>query len=163
MSRIIKIIDSRAQVVEDAWSVVRDMQSSSNPEREILPFSCLAGLGGNGVPPLQAIWLAPDDDFESHARRLGQLALIAVDFPSFRDGRGYSIGYLLRTRYGWQGELRAIGDLLRVQLNYMHRCGFDAFAVRADKDIADALNGFSPYSVQYQGAVDQPLPLFRRR
>ena len=164
MSRVIKIIDSRAQVVEDAWSVVRDMQSSSIPEREILPFSCLTGLDGSGASPaLQAIWISPDDDFESHARRLGQLALIAVDFPSFRDGRGYSIGYLLRTRYGWQGELRAIGDVLRDQLNYMRRCGFDAFAVRADKDIDDALKGFSPYSVQYQGAVDQPLPLFRRR
>lgn len=164
MSRVIKIIDGRTQVVEDAWSVVRDMPSSSNPERDILPFSCLTGPGGNRASPApQAIWLAGDDDFESHARRLGQLALIAVDFPSFRDGRGYSIGYLLRTRYGWQGELRAIGDVLRDQLNYMRRCGFDAFAVRADKDIDDALKGLSPYSVQYQGAVDQPLPLFRRR
>jgi uncharacterized protein (DUF934 family) len=70
---------------------------------------------------------------------------------------------LLRTRYGWAGELRAIGDVLRDQLNYMRRCGFDAFSVRSDKDIHDAIKSFSHYSVRYQGAVDNPLPLFRRR
>jgi uncharacterized protein (DUF934 family) len=164
MPKVIKIINGQPQVVDDQWTVVRDLSSSSAPEREILPLACLQADQAQQLSlPLHAIWVSPDDDFESCADKFGQLALIAVDFPSFRDGRGYSIGYLLRTRYGWQGELRAIGDVLRDQLNYMRRCGFDAFAVRADKDIDDALKGFSRYSVQYQGAVDQPLPLFRRR
>jgi uncharacterized protein (DUF934 family) len=69
----------------------------------------------------------------------------------------------LRERYGWRGELRAIGDVLRDQLNFMARCGFDAFAVRADKDIHDALRAFEEFSVKYQGAFDTPQPLFRRR
>jgi uncharacterized protein (DUF934 family) len=112
---------------------------------------------------VQAVWISPDDDFESCMPQLKNMQLIAVDFPSFRDGRGYSIATLLRTRYGWTGELRAIGDVLRDQLNYMRRCGFDSFAVRADKDIHDALLSFSRYSVRYQGAVDDPVPLFRRR
>ena len=94
---------------------------------------------------------------------IGQLALIAVNFPKFTDGRGYSTGALLRSRYGFKGELRAIGDVLRDQLFYMHRAGFNAFAVRADKDIHDALSALSDFSETYQGAVDQPLPLFKRR
>ena len=72
-------------------------------------------------------------------------------------------GRLLRERYQWKGELRAIGDVLRDQLRFHARCGFDAFAVRADKDIHDALNAFGELSISYQGAVDNPEPLFRRR
>lgn len=170
MVEVIKIIDGEPQVVEDSWVVQRDAaddvenSSASALARRILPFSCLIGHSGNEAGPLpQGVWISPDEDFESHAHLLRGLELIAVDFPSFRDGRGYSIAYLLRTRYGWSGELRAIGDVLRDQLNYMRRCGFNSFALRADKDIRDALKSFSRYSVQYQGAVDQPLPLFRRR
>ncbi|MGZ3160079.1 MAG: DUF934 domain-containing protein [Burkholderiaceae bacterium] len=166
MANVIKLIDGKPQVVEDSWVVVRNMDAAAEPglEHEILPFSYWQNLPVNGEPvQSRAIWISPDDDFESCANRFHELNMIAVDFPSFRDGRGYSIGYLLRTRYGWKGELRAIGDVLRDQLTYMRRCGFDTFAVRADKDSHDALKSFSRYSVQYQGAVDQPLPLFRRR
>ena len=55
-------------------------------------------------------------------------------FPSFRDGRGYSQAYLLRTRLGWRGELRAVGDVLRDQLYFLHHCGFDAFLLRAEPE-----------------------------
>jgi len=61
-------------------------------------------------------------------RRCGHAALIAVDFPKFTDGRGYSIARLLRDRYNFRGELRAIGDVLRDQLFALSECGFDAFA-----------------------------------
>lgn len=166
MAKIIKIIDGTPQVIEDQWVVVRaaETASSQRTTQEILPFSRWKGLDSHDATAKpRAVWISPEDDFESHTVQLGELDLIAVDFPSFRDGRGYSIGYLLRTRHRWKGELRAIGDVLRDQLNYMRRCGFDAFAVRADKNIDDALKSFSRYSVQYQGAVDQPLPLFQRR
>ncbi|MGH8808317.1 MAG: DUF934 domain-containing protein [Noviherbaspirillum sp.] len=163
MSKIIKMIDGMPRVVDDAWVVVRSADAGAVPSpNEILPFPALKERAADESRP-RAAWIAPDDAFEAQAQRLCELDLIAVDFPSFRDGRGYSIATLLRARYGWSGELRAIGDVLRDQLNYMRRCGFDAFAVRADKDIHDALKGFSRYSVQYQGAVDQPQPLFRRR
>ncbi|MEK6293743.1 MAG: DUF934 domain-containing protein, partial [Paraburkholderia tropica] len=92
-----------------------------------------------------------------------KIALIAIDFPVFRDGRGYSIARLLRERYGYKGEIRAIGDVLRDQLRFYERCGFDAYALRADKDIHDALKAFTEFTVQYQGAFDEPSPLFRRR
>jgi uncharacterized protein (DUF934 family) len=164
MANLIKMIDGQPQIVEDTWVVVRDTKAlEAVPSAAILPFSVWKETYGSGSPvPARGVWISPDDDFEPFAQHLGELDLIAVDFPSFRDGRGYSIGYLLRTRYRWQGELRAIGDVLRDQLNYMRRCGFNAFALRADKNIDDALKSFSHYSVQYQGAVDEPLPLFRR-
>lgn len=166
MAHVIKIVNNEPQIVEDAWTVVRGAEGAteSGSEHLILPVSYLENppAGFQSIQP-RAAWIAPDDDFESMARHFNKLDLIAVDFPTFRDGRGYSIGYLLRTRFKWQGELRAVGDVLRDQLNYMRRCGFDSFAVRGDKNIHDAVKSFSHYSVQYQGAVDQPLPLFRRR
>lgn len=81
----------------------------------------------------------------------------------FTDGRNYSNARLLRDRYGYKGELRAIGDVLRDQLFYLHRCGFDAYALRADKDPYEALESLKDFSVTYQAATDEPLPLFRRR
>jgi len=88
---------------------------------------------------------------------------VAVHFPQFADGRGYSLGRLLRERYGWRGELRAIGDVLRDQLFYLTRCGFDAFDLREDQDLQAALSAFDDFSESYQTAVDQRQPLFRRR
>lgn len=166
MSKIIKLISGSPHIVDDHWDVIRAAESLDdiNFSGKIVPLSWLhtAGVGAD-TSKCRAVWIAPDDDFEPLAPQLRQLDLIAVDFPSFRDGRGYSIAALLRSRYGWAGELRAIGDVLRDQLNYMCRCGFDSFAVRADKDIHDALLSFNHYSVQYQGAIAEPLPLFRRR
>lgn len=121
---------------------------------QVHPVSALASTG---------VWIGANDEFEDIAGTLIQLPLIAVDFPSFRDGRGYSVAYLLRTRYHYQGQLRAIGDVLRDQLFYMQRCGFDAFEVRADKDLDDALKGLAAYTIRYQGSVDDPVPLFRKR
>jgi len=94
---------------------------------------------------------------------LPELALVAIEFPTFKDGRGYTIARLLRERFGYTGEVRAIGDVLRDQLAYMRRCGFDAFELKAGKDITGALQAFQEFSVTYQGACDDPRPLFRRR
>jgi len=93
---------------------------------------------------------------------LDQFALIAINFPKFADGRGYTIAQQLRVRFGYRGELRAIGDVLRDQLFFMQRVGFDAFAVRADKDVESAINSLSDFSVRYQASVDEAQPLFRR-
>lgn len=114
-------------------------------------------------PDQKVIRLEPADDPAKVAGELEGVARVEVNFPKFGDGRGYSIGRLLRERYGYKGELRAIGDVLRDQLRLMFRCGFDAYALRADKDFNDALNAFDEFTVQYQGAFDEPAPLFRRR
>jgi len=93
---------------------------------------------------------------------IARMPVIAIDFPKFADGRGYSIAYNLRARLAYTGELRAIGDVLRDQLFYMQRVGFNAFAVRADRDIHDALKGLTDFSEPYQASWDQKSPLFRR-
>ncbi|MGE5651153.1 MAG: DUF934 domain-containing protein, partial [Bacillota bacterium] len=85
-----------------------------------------------------------------------------VDFPKFSDGRGFSIAYNLRVRLGYAGELRAIGDVLRDQMFYMQRVGFNAFATREDRNIHDALKSLSDFSEAYQAAWDKKLPLYRR-
>ncbi len=107
--------------------------------------------------------LQGDDEPGALAADLDRIALIAIEFARFNDGRGYSIARLLRQRFGFRGELRAIGDVLRDQLFYLQRVGFDAFELRGDQDVAGALRAFGDFSETYQAAVDQPLPLFRRR
>ena len=89
--------------------------------------------------------------------------MIAVNFPKFTDGRGYSIARLLRERCGYKGELRAIGDVLRDHLLFMALCGFDAYALRDDQDPQEALAAFEDFTEAYQASVERPLPLFRRR
>jgi uncharacterized protein (DUF934 family) len=81
----------------------------------------------------------------------------------FTDGRHFSSARLLRERYAYTGEIRAIGDVARDQLFFMQRCGFDAYAIRADRCPVDALQSLTDFSVTYQAAYDQSLPLYRRR
>lgn len=107
--------------------------------------------------------LEPADDPAKFADRLRQVSRIEVNFPSFTDGRGYSIARLLRERHGYDGELRAVGDVQRDQLFYLARCGFDAFLLRKDADAEDALTAFNDFSEAYQASVERPQPLFRRR
>ena len=93
---------------------------------------------------------------------LREIQLVAVNFPVFTDGRGFSYARDLRER-GYRGELRACGHFIRDQLTYLHRCGFDAFQMADESGLDAALASFSDFSEHYQAAIDQPLPLFRRR
>lgn len=167
------IIKNRA-IVNDDWTVLRAAEGGTLPAVDALPAGKVvvplalwqAARDQLGVARSAAeigVWLAPDSEPANVVGDFDKIALIAVDFPVFGDGRGFSIARLLRERYGYKGEIRAIGDVLRDQLAYMFRCGFDAYAVREDKDIQDALKAFGEFTVHYQGAVDNPSPLFRRR
>ena len=77
---------------------------------------------------------------------LASLPVVAVQFPSFTDGRGYSQGRILRERMGYTGDLRAMGDILRDQIYLLHRCGFSSFALRADQSPEDALAALKDFS-----------------
>ncbi|HTJ96266.1 MAG TPA: DUF934 domain-containing protein [Rhodocyclaceae bacterium] len=164
-----KLIKNNA-IVDDSWQVVR-LAEGETPESVALPDGDLivpfkvwkARRADLLARPQIGVWLAPDETANDIATDLKHLKVVAIDFPQFVDGRGYSTAALLRTRYGWSGELRAIGDVLRDQLFYMHRVGFDAYAIRADKDIANALEALNDFSESYQSDVNEPLPLFRRR
>ena len=154
-------------IVEDRWTLLREAASPADvPEgvAAIVPLAlwraerdALRARGEIGV------WLKADDDPELLVADVGALPLIAVDFPQFTDGRGYSTARLLREKHGFTGELRAIGDVLRDQLYYLWQCGFNAFAVRADRDLEDALKGLTDFSDNYQATWARPVPLFRRR
>lgn len=156
-------------VVQDDWNVVR-LGEGETPESFAVPT-------GKTIVPLKVwlaqrealsgrndigVWIASDERPEALKDDIARFTVIAVDFPKFMDGRGYSIAYNLRARLGYSGELRAIGDVLRDQLFYMQRVGFNAFAVRADKDIHDALKGLTDFSEPYQAALDIKAPLFAR-
>jgi uncharacterized protein (DUF934 family) len=162
------IIKNKA-VVADDWTVLR-LAENESPEAVAVPE-------GKVIVPLKvwqaqrttlegraelAVWIASSERPEELKDELARFKLVAVDFPKFADGRGYSIAYNLRARLGYAGELRAIGDVLRDQLFYMQRVGFDAFAVREDRDIHDALKGLTDFSDVYQSSWDQKSPLFRR-
>lgn len=156
-------------VVSDDWSVLRlaegdTVDTVAIPEGKVIvplkvwqaqreALKARAELG---------VWFASDERPEELKGELGHFKVIAVDFPKFADGRGYSIAYNLRARLGYTGELRAVGDVLRDQLFYMQRVGFDAFAVRADKNIHDAVKGLTDFSEAYQTSWDEKNPLFRR-
>jgi uncharacterized protein (DUF934 family) len=100
--------------------------------------------------------LSPVDRVEELAPDLARLTLIAVEFPSPGEGRGYTQGQLLRTRYGFGGELRAVGAGVRQDLMFlMARCGFDAFELADGEDPAAALRALSRYQVAYQGSAGQ--------
>lgn len=111
------------------------------------------------------IWLDTHETLESLIEAVGdinKLPIIAVHVARFADGRIFSLGTLLRTRYGYKNELRAFGDVLRDQLYFLKRSGFTSFLIRADRSAEDALASLHDFSQPYQGAVDEPRPVFLR-
>lgn len=107
--------------------------------------------------------LPTDAEPATFASELPHWPLIAIEFARHADGRGFSLARLLRERYHFHGELRAVGEVLQDQLFYLSRCGFNAFALRVDHDPEAALPALGDFSEGYQASVERPVPLFRRR
>lgn len=156
-----QIIKDR-QIIEDSWQVL--------PADADLPASgdLFVGLGHwNDAAARSArsgktsLVLRPGDEVTAIAN-LDQLTVIAIEFPKFTDGRGYSLARLLRERHAYTGEIRAVGNVLRDQLLYMQRCGFTSFALQPGKDIQGALAAFDELPVRYQADANDRAPLFRR-
>jgi uncharacterized protein (DUF934 family) len=166
MPRIIKDRD----IVQDDWQTLTGEVSSQvlaqhAGQNVIVPLQCwlqqkdiLANHKGR-----IAVWLDSHELPEQLASELDTLPLVGLNFPEFKDGRTFSSARELRERFAYKGEIRAIGDVTRDQLFYMARCGFDAFAMREDQDLERSLESFDDFRDAYQPAIDQPLPLFRRR
>lgn len=114
-----------------------------------------------------ALLLSVDKEPEE---RFVSAPLIAIEFPAFNDGRGLSLAVLLRTRHGFTGELRAVGDVRADMIHYLYRCGFDSFLMSdAGSRIDDSgltastgSNSFAPYSNYYQASVLEPRPPYAR-
>jgi uncharacterized protein (DUF934 family) len=111
------------------------------------------------------VWLATHELLEYLIQQqadLNALPIIAVFVERFADGRIFSLGTLLRTRYGFKNELRAFGDVLRDQLFFLKRSGYTSFVIRQDRSAQEAITSLNDFSKPYQGAVDEPQPVFRR-
>ena len=160
------------RIVADSWHLLERGPKGELPEVPargdvVVPLALWLerrdGLLSRAEKGTLGVWLDANDGPEALAADVRSFPLIAVNFPKFGDGRGYSIARLLRERYGFKGELRAIGDVLHDHLFFMHQCGFDAFALREDQDPQEALSAFNTFSDGYQTSVLRPVPLFRRR
>ncbi|GIX22129.1 MAG: hypothetical protein KatS3mg121_0912 [Gammaproteobacteria bacterium] len=162
MSRLIK---DRRPVAEDPWHSLGADEPPPEPERAVI-------VPAERFEAERALWLArpgslgvrigPHCGLEPVLDVLDRLALIAIEFPTFRDGRGYSYARLLRERHRFQGELRAVGDVLRDQLFFMARCGFDAFELAPGQDVEAALAAFEDFPYTYQPAADGPATAWAR-
>jgi uncharacterized protein (DUF934 family) len=154
MPRIIK----HDSIIDDSWLPI-DAALDAPLEHQIRTLEQWCNL-----PDKQgsAVQLEPGQEPSALLHALDQISLIVVNFPVFTDGRGFSYARTLREA-GYKGELRAGGHFIRDQLTYLKRCGFDAFQFEDDSVLEHALASLSDFSEYYQAAVDQPLPLFRRR
>lgn len=109
-----------------------------------------------------SVRLEAGEDARALLPHLDRLQLIEVSFPTFRDGRGYSAARILREG-GYTGELRAAGDVLVDQVDFMRRCGFDSFAPEAAIDLATLDRALTRYAHRYQPAADGAVPVWRLR
>lgn len=107
--------------------------------------------------------IGPDDDLDALTDTIQQATVVAIDFPVFSDGRGFSIARLVREKLNYQGEIVAYGNFMQDQLHYLKRCGFDGFVVADDADVDSMRASLADFSDAYQASAENPLPLFRRR
>ena len=143
-------------IAEDAWAFADAEGALPEAEAVAVPLTRFVderdALLARNIK--LGVIIEPGDDPNLIADDLDKLGLIAVNFPTFGDGRGYTHARLLRERLGWRGELRAIGDVLRDQLLYMARVGIDAFAVRKDHDAEAFAEALGEFSHVYQKTPD---------
>jgi len=163
-------LGSLAHANQNHWKIIRSEEIDSNwtivdervTEKIVLPFSLWMKIGSSKLITEKAlrgqigVWFSADDDILEYSDLIHAgkkiWSIIAIDIPIFRDGRGYSTAALLRQRFGWDGELRAIGDILVDQLIYLSRVGFDSFVLRGDQDIAIGLKQFDLFTVTNQNS-----------
>lgn len=147
-----KIIKQR-QIIADSWQYVEEAADAgavivSLTQWQAERDSLLASGRKLGVK------IAPADKVEVLAEDVAKLQLIALEFTGLGEGRGYSQAHILRRRYGFTGELRAMGKIQRDQLFCMARCGIDAYELPEGSNLEVALTAFTDYSVAYQPGID---------
>ena len=153
------------RLIDDSWTLLTE-DSESLPSGDILLS--------------YSQWQTFSDQLDSHDGSVGviiegnahiediiepllKLPLIAINFPKFADGRAFSSARLIRERYEYTGEIRAVGGFIRDQLYYLSRCGFNAFKFDDSVDLTESAKSLQDFSEAYQVSVDQESPLFRRR
>lgn len=155
------LLINRQLVDQDPWLRVEDEQALPNDGALLLPLARYLDQKAQLAGRQLGVLINGDDDIDSVIAEIDNLQLVAIEIPAFTDGRGFSFARLLR-RAGFNGQIRAIGDVTRDRLAFMERCGFDAYDIPAERFKPEIVEAFDEISVDYQGAADDPRPLFRR-
>jgi uncharacterized protein (DUF934 family) len=157
-------------IVDDSWTLIAKTEGdAANAEVPAGQVLIPVAVWNAQKEQLQnrtdiGVWFDSDEGAELLGDDAKRFAVIGVNFPIFMDGRAFSTARLLRERYGFAGELRAVGNFMRDQLCYLRRCGVNAFAfANPEANLEEAVKSLSDLQEYYQASVDQPLPLFRRR
>jgi len=154
-------------VVNDNWTLLEQTETTDIASQSIIPLALW-----QSDPSLQrddiGIILNNDVDLTSISEDLHDVPVIAIDFPSFVDGRGFSLARLLRERIGYKGEVRAVGYIIRDQLCSLKRSGFNSFSFdpknfQGEFDLSAMATSLTDFTDAYQTSADTPTPLFRRR
>jgi len=165
MPRLIKLQDRTAAWAEDDFVYVADEDELPANGDVILSFARFQNEGDGLLSEGRAVGvrLEADQAVEDLAYDLPRLSLVALNFPKFRDGRAYTSARLLRERYGFGGEVRAVGDVLREQAKFMVRCGFDAFEPADGSTPEQWAEASFRYRHVYQRGADDREPAYVQR
>ena len=166
------VLVKNLEIVEDPWTLIEspDRDDPAPDAPAIFPFDYwISEFRATTEAKVRALrspktgfWVDGDADVEQIRDRLADASVVAVKFPAFADGRGLSLGVLLRSRCGFKGELRAFGDILPDLAQYLHRSGFDAFLVEDRRAAEVAIASIQSITDHYQASVLEPQPAFRR-
>jgi len=144
-------------VAEDSWTTVGEDDPIPGGKAVIVGLTrwkdSADDLSGHNGP--LGIRLKSDEPPELIATDLGRFDLVALEFPNFNDGRAFSYARLLRERYRFTGEIRAVGDVLQDQLFFMRRCGFDSLELKEGRNVDTAIDALGDFTVAYQPASDE--------
>jgi len=163
-----KLIKDKA-IVDDSWTIIAATDAPDSVDTSAKQVIVPLNVWNAQKSTLEArkseigVWLNSDELADELGSDAAGFQIIAVNFPGFMDGRGFTAARLLRERFGFEGELRAIGHVIRDQLFFLQRCGFNSFALGDSVNLEIALESFNDFTETYQAAYDQKLPLFRRR
>lgn len=151
-------------IVDNDLVWIRDVKELASQEQTKAMVPLTHWLSDECADNTSAIWLNSDENTDVLAGKdLSNLQVIGINFPAFVDGRGFTYARLLRERYKFTGEIRALGHFIPDQLGYLLRIGFNAFQFEEAVNLENALKLHHPISAKYQGDVADPRPIFLRR
>ncbi len=164
MPRLIKLTDAGAAWADDSFVAVPDDEDVPGQGDVIVSLKRFLAEGDALAAGRKVgVVVQAGEAVEDLAYDLAQLAVVALAFPKFRDGRAYSSARVLRERLGFTGEIRAVGDVLREQAQHMVRCGFDAFEPSDGSDPQHWADAAHRYRHAYQRSSDRRQPAFVER
>jgi uncharacterized protein (DUF934 family) len=165
-----KLIDTTGTLVENPWLLLAKDASLAAVQAataKLVLVPCKLWLAEKAAllstGKTFGVWLDSDESAAHIVADLSSLPLVALNFPTFMDGRSYSTAAVLRQHHHYDGEIRAIGDVLRDQLFYLRRCGFSSFDLKDSVKLEDAQKALGDFTTNYQATVEEPRPLFQRR